>query len=160
MTITSALPVEFINPFIKALGDTLRVMVGINPVRKSPYIKENLLALYPMSGIISLSGKVVGTVVVTMTDKLALKIASEMLMCPMTEINADVMDAVGEITNMVAGNAKAKLEKYELRLGLPNVIHGTDTDILFPEESHPMTIPFETEFGDVAIEVGFSLKNL
>jgi chemotaxis protein CheX len=57
---------------------------------------------------------------------------------------------------MVAGNAKAQLEEYKLSLSLPNVIYGSGTEIHFPEHSQPITIPFQSEVGPFAIEVGFS----
>ena len=40
------------------------------------------------------------------------------------EINGDVMDAIGELTNISAAQAKAQLEEYKLSIGLPTVICG------------------------------------
>ncbi len=63
-------------------------------------------------------------------------------------------DAIGELTNMIAGSAKAKLEEYELSVGLPNVVTGSGHCINFPTESPPVCIPFECEWGTVVVEVG------
>jgi chemotaxis protein CheX len=73
-----------------------------------------------------------------------------------TEINEDVIDAVGELTNMVAGAAKAKLEEYELSVSLPTVITGQDHDVRFPSDVTPICVPFATKWGAVTLEVGFS----
>ncbi len=148
--------VEFINPFIIAVTKTLETMVQCRPTREAPQIKKSTTTLYPVSGIIGLSGRIVGTVVLTMTEDLALKCASVMLMDEMTKVDADVLDAVGELTNVIAGNAKAQLEEYKLNLSLPNVIYGKDTELRFPENCQPFTIPFNTPFGHMAVEIGFS----
>ncbi len=152
----STVKVDYINPFIEALDHTFSTMVSCKVRRKPPYLKEKNQSLYPISGIIGLSGKVVGTVVLTVSDEVALKSASAMLMMELEQINDDVMDAVGELTNMVAGNAKAKLEEYQLSLSLPNVIRGKDSEIHFPPQAQPITIPFDCDWGPLALEVGFS----
>ena len=151
-----AVRVEFINPFIIAVTKTLETMVGCKVTRGAPQLKKNPQSLYPISGIIGLSGVVAGTVVLTMSKELALKCASVMLMDEYNELNADVFDAVGELTNVVAGNAKAQLEEYKLSLSLPNVINGNETELHFPDSCQPITIPFTTEFGPLAVEIGFT----
>jgi len=153
---SQAVRVEFINPFIIAVSKTLETMVGCKVVREPPQVKKGYAALYPVSGIIGLSGVIVGTVVLTMSEALALKCASAMLMEEYKELNHDVFDAVGELTNVIAGNAKAQLEEYKLSLSLPNVIYGKDAELRFPERCQPITIPFQTDFGPMAIEIGFT----
>ena len=153
---TQAARIEFINPFIIAVSKTLETMAGCKVVREPPQIKKEKSALHPVSGIIGLSGSVVGTVVLTMSEALALKCASAMLMEEYTEFNTDVFDAVGELTNVIAGNAKAQLEEYKLSLSLPNVIYGKEAELRFPERCQPISIPFQTDFGPMAIEVGFT----
>ena len=153
---SQAIRVEFINPFIIAVSKTLETMVGCKVTREPPQVKKCRSALYPVSGIIGLSGVVVGTVVLTMSEALALKSASAMLMDDYTEMNDDVFDAVGELTNVIAGNAKAQLEDYKLNLSLPNVIFGKDAELRFPERCQPISIPFQTDFGPMAIEIGFT----
>ena len=153
---TQATRVEFINPFIIAVSKTLETMANCKVVREPPQVKKGKCALHPVSGIIGLSGAIVGTVVLTMSEALALKCASEMLMEEYKEFNTDVFDAVGELTNVIAGNAKAQLEEYKLTLSLPNVIYGRDAELRFPERCQPISIPFQTDYGPMAIEVGFT----
>jgi len=153
---TQAARVEFINPFIIAVSKTLETMAGCKVVREPPQLKKEKSALFPVSGIIGLSGIVVGTVVLTMSEVLALKCASAMLLEDYTELNHDVFDAVGELTNVIAGNAKAQLEDYKLSLSLPNVIYGKDAELRFPERCQPISIPFRTDHGPMAIKIGFT----
>ena len=45
---------------------------------------------------------------------------------------------VGELTNMVAGAAKAELDEYELKISLPNVITGESYSVRFPSKATPI----------------------
>jgi chemotaxis protein CheX len=148
--------VEYINPFIASLSNAFRTMLGCEAHRKEVTIKSDATPKFDISGIIGLSGRAIGTVVLSLSEQVALKAASTMLMCENTEINAEVVDAVGELTNMVAGGAKAKLEEYQLSVSLPSVITGRDHDVRFPSDVTPICVQFETEWGPLALEVGLA----
>ena len=149
--------VDFINPVISSLEETFETMLNCKLLRVGLSLKESNTALYPISGIIGINGKqAVGTVVLTMSESVALKAASTLLMAEMTEANEDVMDAVGELTNMVAGATKAKLSRYNMSMGLPSVFHGNNCRIHFPANAHPLAIPFQSPWGSLALEVGFT----
>lgn len=148
--------VEFINPFIASLRHTFRTMLACEVRRESLTLKQDSRAKHYISGVVGLSGRAVGTVVVSFSEKVALAAASTMLMTPVAEIDAETLDAVGELTNMVAGAAKAQLEQYELRVSLPNVVTGRDHEIHFPSNVTPIAIGFETDWGPLSLEVGFA----
>lgn len=148
---------EYINPFVKALVNTFDTMLGCAVTRGPIALKDNNIALHEISGTIGLSGKAVGTVVVSFSREVALRAASAMLMVEATEIDDDVTDAVGEITNMVAGSAKVELEEYQLQISLPNVVTGKNHTIRFPSQVKPICVPFSTPWGGVTLEVGLEL---
>ncbi len=152
----ASMRVEHINPFISALKKTFNTMLSWNPIRGKPVLKEARTADHQVSGVIGLSGKAVGTVVLSFSTPVALKAASAMLMTEAKTIDADVLDAVGELTNMVAGAAKAELEQYELMVSLPNVVTGENHMVHFPSTVTPISIPFETEYGPFTLEVALA----
>jgi chemotaxis protein CheX len=131
-------------------------VLDVEAYRGDLYLKDNSSPKHHVSGVIGLSGKAIGTVVLSVSTEVALKAASTMLMAETTEINDDVIDAIGELTNMVAGTAKAELEEYELSVSLPNVITGNDHDVHFPSNVTPICVPFETEWGPLSVEVGLA----
>ncbi|MDR1494377.1 MAG: chemotaxis protein CheX [Planctomycetaceae bacterium] len=152
--------VDFINPVISSLEETFDTMLNCKIARVGLSLMENNTALYPVSGIIGINGKTaVGTVVLTMAESVALRAASTLLMTDMSDLNEDVMDAVGELTNMVAGATKARLGQYNLSMGLPSVFYGTQCHIHFPANAHPIAIPFQSNWGALALEVGFTFMN-
>ena len=148
--------VEYINPFISSLRHTFDTMLSCEARRGDMVLKENNQAQHHVSGVIGLSGKAVGTVVVSFSEPVALQAASTMLLTEFTEIDDEVLDAVGELTNMVAGAAKAELEEYDLMSSLPNVITGSGHEVHFPSDVTPVSISFDTDWGPLTLEVGFT----
>ncbi|MDR0871023.1 MAG: chemotaxis protein CheX [Planctomycetaceae bacterium] len=148
--------VDYINPVVAGLEECFNTMLNCKIERTGLGLMENNQALYPVSGIIGISGKGVGTIVLSMTESVALKAASTMLMAELTELDDEVLDAVGEITNIVCGAAKAKLAQYSLSISLPNVISGEHCRLHFPPNSHPILIPFRSAWGNLAIQLGFN----
>lgn len=146
--------VEYINPFITATANVFETMVNCKLTRGEIRLLNGESPIHPISGIIGLSGKAVGTVVLSLSKQVALKAASALLMTEVVEINNDVIDAVGELANMVAGAAKAKLEEYELSVSLPSVVTGSDHEVRFPSKVTPICVPFESDWGSLTIEVG------
>lgn len=148
--------VEYINPFVSSLKNVLHTMLSCEARRGKISLKVDRGATHTVSGIIGLSGNAVGTVVVSFSDPVALKAASTLLMAEAKQINADVLDAVGELTNMVAGRAKAELEGYNLMVSLPNVVTGRGYEIHFPSNVTPIVVDFDTDWGPLTLEVGLA----
>jgi chemotaxis protein CheX len=150
---------ELINPFILSVGNVFQTMLGCSVERKSLYLKDHHSPTYEVSAVIGLSGKASGAVVLSLSRSVALKVVETLLNVQVGEINADVLDAVGELTNMVAGGAKARLSQYEMSLGLPSMITGRNHSIKFPSNIHPICVGFETRWGPLSLEVGLDLPD-
>lgn len=146
--------VEYINPFISSLSNTFSIMAGVDVQREQIVMKKDSSFIHEISGVIGLSGRAAGAIVLSVSEKLALRVASKMLMTEIKEINDDVLDAIGELTNVIAGSAKSELEELHLNVSLPNVITGNSHDIRFPSNVTPICVQFSSEWGDLALEVG------
>jgi chemotaxis protein CheX len=146
--------VEYINPFLAAAISVFNTMLKTPLTRGEPFLKNGTQPNHEVSGMIGLSGKAKGMVVLSMSREAALGTAGEMLGMQLKEINADVADAVGELTNMIAGAAKAQLEQLDMSVSLPTVITGKAHCIDFPKNTMPICIPFDCKWGPVAVEVG------
>ncbi len=145
--------VEYINPFITSTKLVFSTMLGIEITRGEIFAKKDPHPHHEVNGIINLSGKAKGTVVLSLDKDVALNATETMLQERPSEINADVVDAIGELTNIIAGGAKAKLEQFALSASLPNVITGKSRAIEFPSTATPISIPFDSPWGAVTIEV-------
>ncbi len=150
--------VEYVNPFLTSTLTVFRTMLDCEIERGQLYLKGHHSPDHEISGIIGLSGKAVGTVVLSLSREVALGATEAMLGEHHTEINADVVDVVGELTNMIAGSAKAKLEQFAMSISLPNVVIGKNHSVAFPTGVTPFGIPFTTKWGEVCIDVGLCEK--
>jgi chemotaxis protein CheX len=124
--------------------------------RGDPFVKDGFQPRYDISGIIGLSGKARGTIVLSLEREMSLKVTEVLLgeELDSTQITGDVIDAVGELANMIAGGAKAKLEQFEMSVSLPSVITGKGHCIEFPSRIKPICIPFTCVQGSLDVEVG------
>ncbi|GEM_PF-1371580 len=82
-----------------------------------------------------------------------LEVVSSMLMEEQTEINSENQDAVGEINNIVFGNAKAEITSFGVEMTVPRVLMGANNTIECPHGSAGMIIPFTTPKGNFYIVV-------
>jgi len=146
--------VDFINPFLNSAITVFRTMLGCELQRGKPYLADSVQPKHEISGVIGLSGKAIGTVVLSLEGPVALKVAEAMLGEAQTELSGDVVDAIGEVTNMIAGSAKAQLEHLNMSVSLPSVIMGRDHKVAFPGDIRPIAIPFDSEWGPVCVQVG------
>ena len=147
---------EYINPFLVSTVAAFDTMLKWPLKRGTPFIKNGSQPSHEVSGIIGLSGKAQGTVVVGLGREAAIKVAEVMLQERPPEINGDVVDAVGEMANIIAGRAKSQLEELEMNVSLPSVITGKSHCIQFPTKVIPICIPFDSEWGPITVEVGLS----
>lgn len=146
--------VEYINPFLTSTINVFRTMAACELKRGKPFLAEGVHPTHEISGVIGLSGKAIGTVVLSLDESVALKVTAAMLGEEPAEMNGDVVDAIGELTNMIAGSAKAQFEHLEMSVSLPSVIMGRNHRVAFPGDIQPIAIPFESEWGPVTVEVG------
>ena len=84
---------------------------------------------HPLDGVICLigmAGEWTGTGTISCSAELACRIASQMLMAEYAVVDADVLDAVAEIANMILGNVKTALEKSlgTMGMSIPTAIFG------------------------------------
>lgn len=129
---------------------------GLNVVKKNPSLKDSLPEIYDISGIISLVGQLEGSAVVSFPKRLALYIVSKMWEEEITELNADVEDGIGEIANIIIGEARSKLKDkgYDVSISVPSVVVGKGHKITRSKVIPYVSIPFITKKGIFEVNVG------
>ncbi len=152
--------VAFINPFIEATVRSLDMMAGIKAEKTGLELKEDLIATYDISSIIGITGETSGSIIISVPAKLACKIASNMLMEDVTSLNQAVEDAIGEIGNIVVGDARRSLiqDGFQLNISVPTVVVGSGHKISRSSTVPCIGIPFTTEFGEFEVNVGLQEK--
>jgi chemotaxis protein CheX len=146
---------DFINPFIEATVHVVKTLAFTNAHAGKPFQRETGFASGDISGLISLTGGAKGSVSVSFTEACILSLVSRMFGDEMNEVNEEIMDAAGEIANMISGHARQKLEENgtSLKAGIPTVIAGKNHSISHISGNPVTSIPFNTDFGGFTVEV-------
>lgn len=149
--------VLLINPFINATLNVLETMAFITVTPGKPYVKKDNLAVGDVTGILGLTGIANGTIAVTFEEKCILTIVSNMFGEAMEMLNDEISDAVGELTNMISGQARRELEQMGkvFKAAIPSVVTGKNHSIRHYSEGPQIAIPFNTDGGNFTIEVCF-----
>jgi len=95
--------------------------------------------------LIGLAGSWAGSGTFSCSAEMAQKISGQMLMMEFTAVDADVLDAIGEITNMVLSNVKTSLEELlgPMGLSIPTVIYGRNFTTRSVGNGNWTIVPFE-----------------
>ncbi|MDI6762185.1 MAG: chemotaxis protein CheX [Thermodesulfobacteriota bacterium] len=147
--------VELINPFLEATVSVLKTMASLIPVPGKPYIKKGGTATGDVSGIVGITGDTEGSICITFSRECILLIISQMLGENQLEINDEVKDAVGELTNMISGDSRRRLEEmgHHFQGAIPSVISGRGHEIRHITKGPILSIPFNTHAGSFTVEV-------
>jgi chemotaxis protein CheX len=147
---------EHINPFLEASMNLFKIHLGVNVTNDPPYLNQDNQNLNEVSAIIGLAGETVGAVVLSFSRETAVKMVSKFANRAYVALSKEVIDGVGELVNIIAGNAKKGLVNYRIEISLPGVVTGNKYKINWPKGVPVITIPFKSEIGDFTVNV--SLK--
>lgn len=144
---------KYVEPLVASTMSVFSTMLGCELVAGAVTDDATREGPHDVTGIIGMSGKMSGVVMIHISKDIALNITAAMLGGKPTEINADVIDAVGELTNMIAGGAKARLAPMFENLALPMVLVGGVGSIGFPSRTQPTCIAFTSPWGPLSVEI-------
>ncbi len=145
--------VRFINPFVSAISAVFKTMVNTDVRVGKPYVMTEAGTRADISGVIGFSGDASGCVVLSFPTEVACKAASAFAGTPIDEKHPDFSDAIGELANMVAGNAKKDFTGMRVSISLPSVIIGKNHTVSGSKAAPRLVIPCETAFGGFEVEV-------
>jgi chemotaxis protein CheX len=138
---------------IEATIDVFGTMLGRqvdtgDPIVGQPPPRTNVVSTVGFAGSNS------GLVTLGCSSDAAREITASLLQLDPSEVDAELADAMGEMTNMIAGKAKGELEEFEMSLSLPTVISGKNHKVQFGSQVKPICIPFSSLHGELSVEVG------
>jgi chemotaxis protein CheX len=151
-----ALNPRLIVPFVNAVRSVFSTMVGVQTTVGRPSLKAHTGPTYDVSSIIGFSGDVIGSVVVSVQQEAAVKLVEAFASMPIAPGTPDFADAVGELANMIAGNAKKDLGAFA-QITVPNVVLGKGHTIARLSGVPCLVIPCTTPAGDFAVEVNIQV---
>lgn len=150
--------VEYINPFLRATQHVLKTMAFTDAIAGKPYVKKDQIAGGDVSGIIGITGETDGSLSISFSESCICFVVSNMFGETIKELNKEVEDAVGEITNMISGDARRELAEQGMSLqgAIPTVVSGKDHRVKHMAKGPSIAIPFSTKAGHFVVEVCFN----
>ena len=149
--------VEFINPFLESISNVLITMAKLEITSGDIEIKDDDEPCGDVTGMITMkSSETEGTFAISFSKEVALDMASKMLAKPFDDIDSEVCDLIGEVTNMVTGGAKAILmeQGFNFDMARPTVSLGKEF-LEHQSGCQVVMIPFACDSGDLFVEVCF-----
>jgi len=145
-----------INPFIEATCQVFQTMLQCEPSRGKMRVADQPNEQGGLTALISLSGDMRGAVAVTFPVETARSVAQRLAQTEDDIENEELIDALGEVANMISGCAKAKFDGMDITIGLPTVVRGETFCLDHPKNSVTLVVPFTSELGAFKLNVTFS----
>jgi len=143
---------NYVEPFVEVTVNTFKEFVGVDVNPRHPHFLDPEKGFeWDISAVIGLSGVVKGAVIISMKADLAIKLTELLTGSEHSEIDADVIDAIGEINNIVAGNIKPKVPNGDkIVISIPTIIKGKEHSIAWPsKQTRILCIPHKAFENDI-----------
>lgn len=151
---------RLINPFVEGTLHILDTTAFVKVKPESPFLKTDEKISGDISGVLEISGDLTGSAAISFSETSILGIVSAMFGETMTRIDDEIMDAVGEISNMVAGHVTTKIAEMDkkVKVKFKEIKSGADATIEHSSGENPvLAMPFKTTKGKVVVEVGYDV---
>jgi len=125
---------SYVKPFVDATLNTFKTCVNFDLTVGNPHFSGRSQGLQQdIAAIIGFSGSIRGAVILSMKKELVFKLTDKLTGKPHSEIDDDVVDTIGEIVNIIAGNIKREVPDGEkIEISLPTVIKGSGSSFSWP----------------------------
>jgi chemotaxis protein CheX len=150
-----------LDTFQEATINVLKTMASIEAIAGVAKEKSGCGTWGSVSGIIGIGGeKYSGNMILSFEESAILGVVSGMFCEEFTEMKPEVIDAVGELTNIILGSAKPILSEKGINFGMaqPMVVVGEDSQICQVQGHKLTSIPFETPRGKFVLEINVEQK--
>lgn len=147
--------VKYMNPFIIATQVVFKTMLGIEVKMGKPVLKQTRQTTGDVTGIMGLAGDQRGTLAISFKKEGAIYVYRALVGDGCDDINEEVVDAIGELTNIISGQARKEFEKNNINLkaAIPMVVVGKDVEMNFITTLPIISLPFYFPCGDGKEEV-------
>lgn len=153
---------KIINPFLESTLNVFQTMCFVTPQKGTPFLrKPHESAEGDITGVMGITGKIAGTIALSFEEKVILEVVSKFLNSTIDKINDDVVDAVGELTNMISGASKKIFAEQGQRfnISIPSVISGSPHHIHHSRDIPCLVLPFVLPSGKFFVEISIKSKS-
>lgn len=133
--------------FIRAGHNVFNTMLQAPPTFGEATQGSEMRPDFDITGIIGLSGDMVGWVALSLPWKTAQGCVHAFIGA--TDVpDEDVADAIGELANMIAGSAKSEIQGKSISISCPSVVRGKELSVSRPKSAPCVRIPCSSKLGE------------
>lgn len=148
-----------INAFCAGINDTLKTMAQVEVTFGKPTIEKDWLSFGDITGVIDFeTQEFKGSIYIHFQDKTLMKIYTQMLGEECQSMSPEVLDCIGEISNMAYGVAKGKLDPLQMNFSMSIPKPSKTADLIRLNQIPHLRIPFKIESEDCLLEVTLGKK--
>lgn len=149
--------VKYLNPIISATDSVFKTMLSLEPKKGDISVQEDLVTDKEANVIIGMTGDIKGSIVYSFSQPMALKVVEAMSGMEMKKLDKFVTSAMGELGNIISGQATTGLAEHDLNCDIapPQIVTGKNINIS-SEADKVLKVNFVTDLGE--FDVGFSVK--
>lgn len=147
--------VEYINPFLKASVEVLRMMAQLEFTMGKPYLKTSPFTAENMIIVVGITGEIRGQAVISMSLEMAKTIASCMMMgMPVPEMDEMAKSALSELGNMIMGNSATLLFNLGVNIDItpPTMMMGENMSISSAQMT-TISVPLTSDKGVITFDI-------
>ncbi|WP_270566388.1 chemotaxis protein CheX [Clostridium beijerinckii] len=148
-----------INPFLDSVKSVLE-QLGVTDIKMSGLSKkEKMFVDLEITSMIGIVGDIRGNIAYSMSEESAKQAISIMMMgMSIDKIDALGRSAIGELTNMITGNAATLLSNngYLTDITPPSTVFGKDMYFII-STVETITIEIDTSIGRIEVNIGLEI---
>jgi chemotaxis protein CheX len=147
---------ELVNPFLSATIELFEKTFGVTPRPGEAYLDDRSKKhRWDISAVMVLTGSAIGVVAIRLTRVLADKLLVKSGVAWESEDERESLcdGMVGELVNIISGNASGRLKGYDIEISVPIVIQGENHTVSWPDRAPVLGIPFSTDYGPFVVNV-------
>jgi len=148
---------EYVNSFYKATQDVFNLMLDLDVERGNIKVVEGLVSSRNANVVLGVTGDLKGSILFSFTKDMTLEMVRIMSGLEMKTIDNFVSSALGEVANIIGGNALTNLTCYNYICDLvpPQVIIGEYKSLSMANKK-ALLIPLRTDIGEFDINIFIS----
>lgn len=149
---------EHVNTFLESARRIITAMCGREPSMGRAFLRQEPYQAEEVSVLIGVTGSLRGQFIITMKGDTAKGVASQMMGgMPVAELDEIGLSAIGELGNMVAGNASTAFAEMGVNIDItpPTILEGSRIKI--SSSVATLAVPMQVNLG--TIELALSLAD-
>ncbi len=145
----------------KAVHEVFRTMTGaiVEPVTGNYESDESQWSdaeTPKLTVVLGFTGGIQGSLCLSLSEQAAIQWAETVLAEELAGVDQTVIDAVGELGNMVVGGAKRRLAGNNLTMSLPTVLRAGETALEFGTQINPLRMFYR--YGEHCLVMTIALR--